>query len=53
MAFLILLLILGVCYLGMAVGGVKYVGRITWKQSIIWPYYFCSDVFGKGFEKRP
>lgn len=46
-------LVFGVDYAVMAVIAVKYVKRVTWKQSIIWPYYFCSDMFGKGFDKRP
>lgn len=27
--------------------------RVTWTQALIWPYYFCSDVFGDGYKKRP
>lgn len=37
----------------MAIGAVTFVQRVNWTQSLIWPYYFYSDLFSDGFEKRP
>lgn len=52
----VLLFVLGVALISYgltAILAVLYVQRVTWTQSLVWPYYFFSDVFGKGFEKRP